>query len=46
METGQKIQPQQLKAFLETLVVKLQDSPNIANDHPLVVNVENQINSL
>jgi len=46
METGQKIQPEQLKIFLQNVLVKLQDSPNIANDHPLVVNVENHINSL
>jgi len=46
METGQKIQPQQLKTFLQNVVVKLQDSPSVANDHPLIVNFQNQINSL
>jgi len=46
METGQKIQPQQLKQALENIVVKLQESPIVANDHPLIVNFQNQINTL
>jgi hypothetical protein len=46
METGQKIQPQQLKQALENIVVKLQESPAVANDHPLIVNFQNRINTL
>jgi len=46
METEQKIQPEQLKTFFQNVVVKLQDSPNVANDHPLIVNFQNRIDSL
>jgi hypothetical protein len=46
MFNGQNIQPEQKKQFLENVVVKLQNSSNVANDHPLIVNIQNQINSL
>lgn len=46
MLNEQKIQPEQKKQFLQNVLVKIQDNPNVANDHPLIVTLQNQINSL
>ena len=46
MFNEQNIQSQQKKQFLENVVIKLQNNSNVANDHPLIVNIQNQINSL
>jgi len=46
MFNGQNIQPAQLKQFLQNVVVKIQDNPNTANDHPIVATLETKVNSL
>jgi hypothetical protein len=46
MFNGQSIQPAQLKQFLQNVLVRIQDNPKVANDHPLITTLETKINSL